>query len=242
MNEHRAVWTTLAELLHRLERDITAALPAEPSPNGLAELEKEVHKLGKTQFKANTLAAEQAGQLEKTLALLTAQQQQQTALVEQLATERIAAAHQEWLASLLPVLDGLDHAIGSGEQYLWRRDLAATASHFTPAQTVLVSPADRAVLAGWLEGLTLMRERLLKLLETQGVAPIPTVGRPFDPYLHVAVATAVKGAVEPGTIVAEERRGYRTTAAVLRFAEVVVYKPASTRVIPPYMENQNYES
>jgi molecular chaperone GrpE len=97
----------------------------------------------------------------------------------------------------------------------------------TPEQAILVSPADRAVLAGWLDGLRLVRERLLAILEAGNVMPIPTVGQLFDPYLHVAVGTTTEGEAPPGTIVEEERRGYRTLDGVLRYAEVIVYRPES---------------
>jgi molecular chaperone GrpE len=59
------------------------------------------------------------------------------------------------------------------------------------------------------------------------VTPIPTVGHPFDPYLHVAVGATSEGEGAPGTIVEEERRGYRTPDSVLRYAEVIVYRPDS---------------
>ncbi len=227
MSERRAVWTTLAELLSRLEDGLDAKMSTGPSNNGMGELEKEIHRLSKTQFKANALATEQSGQMERALAQLEAVQQQKSDLLNALIAEQVASVHQEWLSSLLPILDGLDHAIESGEHYLSRRDLAATAAQLTSAQEVLVSPADRAVLKAWLEGLELIRQRLLRLLEARGVTLIPAVGQPFDPHLHVAVATASNGAAEPGTIVAEERRGYRTSDTVLRFAEVVVCKEPS---------------
>ena len=61
------------------------------------------------------------------------------------------------------------------------------------------------------------------------MTPIPTVGQPFDPYLHVAVSTSaqlpVGQAIAANFILAEERRGYRTSAGVIRFAEVIVYRP-----------------
>jgi molecular chaperone GrpE (heat shock protein) len=86
------------------------------------------------------------------------------------------------------------------------------------------------MLAGWVNGLNLVRERLLAVLESGGVTPIPSVGQMFDPYLHVAVGTSTQipagMEVTPNIIVAEERRGYRTQAGVIRFAEVVVYRPA----------------
>lgn len=232
VSDRRRVWTTLADLLTRLERDMAARQPAQTElPAGVDALEKEVRKLGKAQFKANMLAEEQAARLEKVLAGLETQPAQQAELLERLTAEKVNAARQDWLESLLPALDGLDNAIASGKRYLAVRDQAATTPDLTPAQALLVSPADRAKLSNWLDGLRIVRERLLAILESGGVTPIPTIGQPFDPYQHVAVATTAEsdGAqgtpLAPGTIVAEDRRGYRTAERVLRYAEVVVFRP-----------------
>ncbi len=223
MSDRRQVWATLAELLQRLEQDVEHP-PAEPAP-GVNGLEKEVRKLGKTQYRANALAEEQAQRMEKALQELETAQQSREALVEELVESRLQEAQQVWLKSLLPVLDGLDHAIADGRRYLTQRDRAAKSPHLTEKQKILVSPADRAKLTSWLAGLRLVRERLLAVLEAGGVTPIPTVGHPFDPHLHVAVETTDEGATRPGTIVTEERRGYQTEEGVLRYADVVVYRP-----------------
>lgn len=229
MSDRRRVWATLADLLTRLERDIVAR-QLEP-PADVEALEKEVRKLGKAQFKANMLAEEQAARMEKALVELEAQRAQEAELVERLAAEKVSAARQEWLESLLPALDGLDNAIASGKRYLAARDQAANTPNLTPIQALLVSPADRAKLSNWLDGLRLVRERLLAVLESGGVTPIPTVGQPFDPYQHVAVATTADSngangtSPAPGTVVAEDRRGYRTADGVLRYADVIVYRP-----------------
>jgi molecular chaperone GrpE (heat shock protein) len=239
MSDRRRVWATLADLLTRLEGDLTTRLPlstpvAEP-PADLDALEKEVRKLGKAQFKANILAEEQVARTEKALAELDVQRAQQAELVEQLAAEKVRAAQQAWLESLLPALDGLDNAIASGKRYLAARDKAMASPNLTPEQALLISPADRAKLSSWLDGLRLVRERLLAVLETGGVTPIPTIGHTFDPYQHVAVAATSNVPPEsngsggttlaPGIIVAEDRRGYRTANRVLRYADVVVYHP-----------------
>ncbi len=227
MSDRRRVWATLADLLSRLERDIAARQATADQDT----LEKEVRKLGKAQFKTSMLIEEQAARVEKTLTMLETQQAQQTDLVEKLADEKVNAARQEWLQSLLPALDGLDNAIASGQRYLAARDKAAQSPNLTAAQAVLVSPADRAKLSSWLDGLRLVRDRLLAVLENGGVTPIPTVGQMFDPYQHIAVATTADsdGANETpppaGMIIAEDRRGYRTADRVLRYADVVVFKP-----------------
>jgi len=248
MSDRHQVWATLASLLSRLEGDVETALappkipPEFPPefPHKLDGLEQEVRKLGKMQFKANALAEEQTARWDKAIAGMELAQAQQADLLDALVAERVAEAQQTWLESLLPVLDGLDHAIASGQQYLSKRDQAATLPNLTLAQAALLSPADRAKLASWLDGLRLIRERLLAVLEAGAVTPIPTVGHPFDPYLHVAVATtdtlpdtwehghparANDEAIEAGLVLAEERRGYQSPDGVLRYADVVVYRP-----------------
>jgi molecular chaperone GrpE (heat shock protein) len=226
MSDHRQVWETLSRLLSRVESSVALA----PAPANTANLEQEIRKLGKTQLKANLLVEEQAAQVKQSLIVAQTAQEQNSHLLGTLSTERAAHAQKDTLEAILPALDGLEHAIASGQRYLQIRDRAAAKPNLTPEQALLVSPADRAILAGWLNGLNLVRERFLAILEASGVTPIPSVGQLFDPYLHVAVGTStqIPAGMEPtpNTIVAEERGGYRTRAGVIRFAEVVVYRPA----------------
>jgi molecular chaperone GrpE (heat shock protein) len=219
MSDRRQVWETLARLLQRVETSTASSL---------AGLEQEIRKMGKTQHKANLLAEEQSAQVEQVLALAQTAQEQNNHLFETLSTERTAAAQQDTIEAILPALDGIEHAIASGQRYLQTRDRAASSADLTPQQAALVSPVDRAMLSGWLDGLNLVRERLLLILETSSVTPIPSVGQLFDPYLHVAVGTSAQLPAgmnaAPNLIIAEERRGYRAPAGVIRFAEVIVYR------------------
>ncbi len=228
MSARRNVWATLARLLKRLENDVDT-LHGSSAEDGLTNLEKEVRKLGKTQFKANVLAEDQSDRLEKALTAAQSSQEENNHLLEMLADERAAASQKNLLEAVLPALDGLDNAITSGQRYLKKRDLAAHKPDMSPAQTILVSPADRAMLAGWLGGLRVVRERLLAILEVGDVSPTSTVGLPFDPYLHIVVGTTSEAPAGmepiPGIIVAEDRCGYQSPAGVLRYAEVIVYRP-----------------
>jgi molecular chaperone GrpE (heat shock protein) len=223
MSAHRQVWETLANLLQRAEHDTFGSEPLTAA--ALQPLQAEVRKLSKAQFKANTLAENQAAQLQESMAALREAQAQNKQLAEKLAQERAAAARQELLAAILPALDGVEQALAGGNQYLARRDVAATAPRQTAAQMQLVSPADRRMLAAWLDGLRLVRERLLAILAAGEVTPIPALGRPFDPYRHKAVGVARQSDQPPGVIIAVERAGYQTPSGVLRYAEVVVYRP-----------------
>ena len=226
MSERRQVWETLSHLLQRVDNSIAnAPPPASDSSN----LEQEIRKMGKTQHKANLLSEEQNALAKQTLAIAQSAQEQNVRLLETLRVERTATAKKDTLKAILPALDSLENAIVSGRRYLQIRDRAAKTANLSPQQAILVSPADRAMLEGWLGGLNLVRERLLAILESGGVTPIASIGQTFDPYLHVAVGMTRQ--IPPGVpntaniIVAEERRGYRSPAGVIRFAEVIVYRP-----------------
>jgi molecular chaperone GrpE len=76
--------------------------------------------------------------------------------------------------------------------------------------------------AGWIEGIVLVDRKLRSLLESEGVTPIESVGRPFDPREHEAIAS-IPGTGRPeGEVVAEVQRGYRVRDRVLRPAMVTV--------------------
>lgn len=216
MSHKRQVWETFSQLA----RQLLSAAETSSTPPDPDEMARELKRLGKAQFKANTLQDAALNQLRQAIGQLQthereAQQQAQTDL----------------LAALLPILDGLEAALNSGERLLpaphqrpfdgWvARQLDVDQAQEQAAQLVLQS--DRALMTAWLDGLQLVRQRLLALLADAGVEPIPTVGQPFDPYLHQAVGTANDGTCPPGTVVAEQRRGYSGPGGVLRYAEVIV--------------------
>jgi molecular chaperone GrpE (heat shock protein) len=230
MSERRQVWQTLSDLLTRLEKAVSASQATRgPAERDISALNQEVRKLGKAQFKANLLAEQQASRWERAIAAVEETQAQHAQLLEAISAEQVAPARHELLEAIMPALDGLENAIASGQSYLDKRDKASAFPGLSPAQTALVSPMDRKMLAAWLDGLRLVRDRLLAVLEVGEVTPIPTVGRPFDPYLHVAVGTTSEGNGTSGIIVAEERRGYRSPAGVLRYAEVIVYRQEEER-------------
>ncbi len=80
------------------------------------------------------------------------------------------------------------------------------------------------------EGLRSIHKRLAETLKAQGVTPIESVGRQFDPTLHEAVGAVEAGAslggiiLEPGAVTDETRRGYLWNGEVLRPARVHVAK------------------
>ncbi|HEX8681205.1 MAG TPA: nucleotide exchange factor GrpE [Ardenticatenaceae bacterium] len=71
------------------------------------------------------------------------------------------------------------------------------------------------------EGVRLTYRNFVRALEQSGVEPVESVGQPFNPTLHEAVATR-PGDAEPGTILEEVGRGYRYRNTLLRPARVIV--------------------
>ena len=72
------------------------------------------------------------------------------------------------------------------------------------------------------EGLGVIRQKALALLEAQEVRPFDSRGKAFTPDLHEAVVLAERSDVVQGTIIEELRRGYMWRDELLRAAQVRV--------------------
>jgi len=91
------------------------------------------------------------------------------------------------MRALLPMLDGLEAALG--------------------AQGDLASIQD---------GIRLVLESTRRMLADRGLEAIPSVGQIFDPRVHEAAGMAIDPSVAPGTIIREDRPGYRLHDRILR--------------------------
>jgi molecular chaperone GrpE len=72
------------------------------------------------------------------------------------------------------------------------------------------------------EGLTMIYRQLIDQLRQEGLTPIATVGKTFDPSLHDAVATDPSSEEPANTVVEELQKGYVFQGRVLRPAMVSV--------------------
>src|SRR5258705_13472049 len=109
------------------------------------------------------------------------------------AKEHDAARREGRRSALLPllaVLDAFERALGAGS-------------------------TDR----DFYEGVAATHRLFLDALRDAGAAPIESVGRPFDPNVHEAVATAPAEGVPPGTVAREGRRGWQLGNERLRPAQ-----------------------
>jgi molecular chaperone GrpE len=104
-------------------------------------------------------------------------------------------AGERIISKLLPAIDDLDRAIDS------------------------MSEEERA--SSWGEGIKLVQRKIWATLESEGVAPIESLGKPFDPSFHEAISMQ-EGANGATTVVQEFQRGFMLGDRVLRPAMVVV--------------------
>lgn len=101
-------------------------------------------------------------------------------------------ASGQLILSLLPVLDDFERAFAS-----------------LPPE---VKPE-------WVAGVKLIAEKVRSILESQGLSPIESVGKPFEPAVHEAV---IHGKGPEGMVVGEVRRGYKLFDKILRPSQVIV--------------------
>ncbi len=75
------------------------------------------------------------------------------------------------------------------------------------------------------EGIELVLKQFLKTMEKFGVHPLDSLGKPFDPNYHEAMAHQETQEQAPDTVVHEVRRGYKLHDRLLRPSLVTVAKP-----------------
>ncbi len=72
------------------------------------------------------------------------------------------------------------------------------------------------------QGIEIIYKQLLKVLENNGVKPVDSKEKPFDPEVHDAIQKVHTDEAAPGTIIDELQKGYLYKDKILRPARVVV--------------------
>lgn len=72
------------------------------------------------------------------------------------------------------------------------------------------------------QGFVLLREHFEQLLRAEGILPMETIGKPFDPTKMKAVAVEENDSLPHNTVVEETAAGYFHKGDVLKFAEVKI--------------------
>ncbi|MFO1520251.1 MAG: nucleotide exchange factor GrpE [bacterium] len=107
-------------------------------------------------------------------------------------------AHEEAVKDMLPVMDDLERAL-------------------THAQSAAEIPA-------LIEGVEMVKKQLGTTLEKYGLKTFDSLGEPFNPHVHEAVAHVESMEYPPDTVAAEYRKGYTLHGKLVRPALVAVSK------------------
>ena len=131
--------------------------------------------------------------------------------------EFLRYAAEAMVRELLPIVDSLDQA--------------------------LVAVDKQADPQAIIKGVHLIYRQLLGLLDKEGVRRIPTVGEPFDPHKHEAVAQVeTTDGTADETIIEEVQVGYMMHNKVIRPAMVKVAKSARPETTDQRQETRDQKS
>jgi len=117
--------------------------------------------------------------------------------------EVVRSANDRLLIELVEVVDNFERAI---------------------AHTNDQGEVDAVRLAALKHGTELIYGQLRGLLDRYDVKPLESIGRPFDPRYHEALAQIDSDQYDEGIVAAEINRGYLIGERVLRYARVAVSK------------------
>lgn len=163
------------------------------APSGEAEtLNSEIERLNNLLQEREKEVAELKDKYLRTLA----DQENARRRIRQQSDEAVRRQKENLIRDILPVVDNLERAVDAA------RDGGNGKSIVEGVEMVLASMRD--------------------LLKQQGVVPVESVGKPFDPARHEAIDHVASDVHPPNTVVQEFHRGYQIGDRVLRPARVVV--------------------
>jgi len=106
-------------------------------------------------------------------------------------------------------------------------------------RAVETMPEELSDLA-WAQAIAMIKRKLETVLEAEGVRPIETEGRAFDPTIHEAITYEEAKGYEEGQIISEVQRGYTLAERVIRPALVRVARaPAEPVSIESQAEEES---
>jgi molecular chaperone GrpE len=141
--------------------------------------------------------AQEVERLQDRLARLQAEFENYKRRTAREKAEFLKFATEGLVLELLPVLDNLERAIASARVETTNREAVV-------------------------EGIEMIARLFRVALEKAGVKPMESVGKPFDPSLHQAVAQVESSDAGDNVVVEEIQKGYLLEGRVLRAAMVKV--------------------
>ncbi len=175
----------------------TAPSQAEKTTEQKESRRKRKSKTRELEEKIQLLESELETWKEKTLRL-SAELQNVRRRYDREMANIVIYANQKLIEALIPVIDELELALKSSHQ----------SKNFKAFHN----------------GVEMIYQKLMQILEKEGVKPIKALGEKFDYNLHEAVLMQEDTTAEPGTILEVIQKGYFYKDKVLRHAKVIVAK------------------
>lgn len=126
--------------------------------------------------------------------------------VESESTAIVKFANEELVMEVLPIVDDFERSLKLSK--------------------------DQKEFESFYKGIELIYQKMLKMLATQGVKTMETIGKEFDVEFHEALMQVPKNDVPPHTVVEEVEKGYLLNNKVIRHAKVIVsHTPASPETV-----------
>jgi molecular chaperone GrpE len=91
------------------------------------------------------------------------------------------------------------------------------------------------------QGIKLVYEKLIKVLDEQGVKKIESIGKPFDVHFHEAIMQKKADSIEPHTVLDEVEKGYIYKDRVIRHTKVIVSADNSEQAQDNFDSKSNRE-
>lgn len=217
-----------AEIIEIVDDDAAPALPTPPPAPVRRRREPDFPKEALEQIRALKGQLERKDkQIEQVMEAYRSKKAETEKLrerIEKTERRRFEQSKGDFIARFVEVLDNLDRAIDSIEQSF-------------DADSVL-------------QGIMLVRSRLVQLLKTEGLEKIFVRGQPFDPmHSEAAEMEDVPEESQDGVVIKELQPGYMLKGSLLRAARVVVGQfgieaepPPATEPDPPAIATETSEA
>lgn len=176
---------------------------------------------------SNEMPAEQQGQQTQQSTNGAAQAEARIAELETQLAKALQEAADNWNKFLRERAD-MDNLRKSQERRLAERVLSQKKAFIQKLLGVLDN-VERALVyqdtldrQGLQQALRMVQWQMNEVMRSEGINPVPTVGEPFNPYLHEAIEAVESSDKPEGTIVEEVMKGYTLGEETLRPARVKV--------------------
>ncbi|NGX48966.1 MAG: Protein GrpE [Candidatus Anoxychlamydiales bacterium] len=114
-------------------------------------------------------------------------------------TESLSFAIENTISEFLPLIDNFENALNFAND-------------------------SSEEVKNWAMGFQMLLSQLKDILHNHGIVPYHSVGNNFDPHYHDAVEIIESNEHEPGSIIEELAKGYKSATRVIRPARVKVTK------------------